>query len=1068
MATQHARVSRLQNELLPHIVDRLARDKPDATCMRQPLDIYGLWPVAPASYEAGFRKVTYAQLANIINGLAWWLVDQLGTGQGEALTYVGPNDVRLTAFVIAAIKAGYVLFLTSPRNSVAAHRALFDALECKTLVTTDPIPPSAHAIIGAVKPRVLTAPGVDELFAKSYQPYVYEKTFQEARWDPLWVIHTSGSTGLPKPLIWTQETGARHHNCTSSSPPEGMLSVDSFCHGKRVLVTVPPFHGAGLSQYLLNAIPFGNIVTAPAAAAIATAQGVVDALKQAPADIAVLVPSVVAELAQNPELLDYCASHLEMILYIGGDLPQAIGDRVAAKVRLRCQWGASEVGIPQQMMPPELGPMDWRYVRFHPCVGAVFDEVADGVYELVIQRNESLVATQPCFSIRGQDKLQEYRTKDLFERHPVVPDAWCWRARADDIIVFLNGEKTNPVSMEQHVVANNHELSGALVIGAQKLQAALLIEPVVVQQDTAEEAALIERVWPSVQEANRTAPAHARVEKSLILVTSADRPLIRAGKGTIQRSSSLAQYTSEIERLYANADLDLDLDDSLPGVLLDPSDPEAVGMFIQDTIRSVTDWQEINDSTEFFEHGMDSLQALQLTRALRRGLRRPDLALPTVYQNPTVSQLKTAILTQKQGSNDADIMGSLLSTYRGLIHQMAKPKTIVASKEDVLDVILTGSTGTIGTYILRALLDRTGVGHVFCLNRAKDGGRSVQHDRFTAANLSSEGVADRVTFIQADLARPSLGLDMATYETLRARAGLVIHTAWPVNFNLGLSTFRQPLAGLVNLFALSAAADPRAMRVVFVSSVSAVGGRAPGAGPAPEAVLEAPDTPFAGGYARSKFVSELLCDAAARHLGIPVAVARAGQVAGPVRGPGMWSRSEWLPSLVIGSLRLGCLPDSLGPRFSEVDWMPSDLLADVMVELASRPGAAGGSGAAVFNLRNPNTTTWSALLPTVKAAVQAQLGRELEVVSPSAWIARLQDSVADSAKDDTHDLAAAAVSNPAIKLLDFYRDGLWARGASSQRMSVDRALASPTLRDMQPVSDAWMRKWINEWLAAQA
>lgn len=70
-------------------------------------------------------------------------------------------------------------------------------------------------------------------------------------------------------------------------------------------MTVPPFHGAGLGQYLLNAIPFGNVIIAPATAAIATAQGVVDALKQAPADIAVLVPSVVAELAQNPELLEY-------------------------------------------------------------------------------------------------------------------------------------------------------------------------------------------------------------------------------------------------------------------------------------------------------------------------------------------------------------------------------------------------------------------------------------------------------------------------------------------------------------------------------------------------------------------------------------------------------------------------------------------------------------------------------------------------------------------------------------------------------------------------------------------
>lgn len=72
--------------------------------------MYGLWPVAPASYEAGFRTITYAKLANVINGLAWFLVEQLGPGKdNEVLTYVGPNDVRLAALVLAAIKAGYAV-----------------------------------------------------------------------------------------------------------------------------------------------------------------------------------------------------------------------------------------------------------------------------------------------------------------------------------------------------------------------------------------------------------------------------------------------------------------------------------------------------------------------------------------------------------------------------------------------------------------------------------------------------------------------------------------------------------------------------------------------------------------------------------------------------------------------------------------------------------------------------------------------------------------------------------------------------------------------------------------------
>lgn len=66
--TEHARFAQWQGHLLPNMVDRLARDLPHA--------VYREWPVLPTSYDAGFYTVTYSQLANAVNGLAWWLVNQ--------------------------------------------------------------------------------------------------------------------------------------------------------------------------------------------------------------------------------------------------------------------------------------------------------------------------------------------------------------------------------------------------------------------------------------------------------------------------------------------------------------------------------------------------------------------------------------------------------------------------------------------------------------------------------------------------------------------------------------------------------------------------------------------------------------------------------------------------------------------------------------------------------------------------------------------------------------------------------------------------------------------------------
>lgn len=820
----------------------------------------------------------------------------------------------------------------------------------------------------------------------------------------------------------------------------------------------------------------GCIPIAPAAVGIVTAHGLAEALKHTPAEIAILVPSVVADLAQNPDQLAYCASHLSLILYIGGDLPQAIGDVVAAQIPLRCWWGASEVGIPHQLIPRGLGPSDWRYIRFHPSVGAAFNPVSEGTYELVIRQDKAL--PQTAFSIRSQEQLDEYRTKDLFQAHPTIPDAWCWRARADDIIVFLNGEKTNPVSMEQHVVASNPELSGALVIGTQRFQAALLIDPVALNQhgplSTSEQAALIERVWPSVQEANAVAPAHARVEKSLILVV--DRPLIRAGKGTIQRATSIKQYTAQIETLYTNADLAMEDEHGRDETSLNLTDTESVTRFIRESVCAVTEWpysHQAYATGTFFEHGMDSLMALRLIRLLRRGLHRPDLGLSTIYSNPTVDQLSMALLAQRdeQKDNDASLVKPFLSTYRGLIEQIPKPEIVHAGTKpsgEPVTAVLTGSTGTVGTFLLRALLDRPGISRVYCLNRAEDGGYAAQKVRMTERGLNVADLDERVTFISADLSQPLIGLSEKTYKEVCDHVGIIIHNAWPVNFNLRLSAFQPQFAGLVNLFRLSTSTGSgHPASLVFISSVSAVGIGGPTGEkrPIPEQVPTLSDAPNTNGYARSKFLSELLCDSAAQQLGIPVTIARVGQVAGAVRQPGVeWNRKEWFPSLVIGSLSMGCLPDNLG-AFNEIDWLPADLLADVLVDLVQDqlgPESGKSGSARVYNLRNPHTTTWESLLPSVIDAARTFLGptRVPEVVPPSTWLEKL-----DAASKETGD--GVVNTNPAIKLDEFYQNYLWAEGEQkTPPMSVDKTYAHSTaLRDLQAVTPEWVRKWVGEWVS---
>lgn len=122
-------------------------------------------------------------------------------------------------------------------------------------------------------------------------------------------------------LIYTHDTAARNMTMVSMDPPSGSISQVKMYQDKRVFMTFPPFHvsyntlrlisrpiedsnsvlispqGAYLFSHFSNAVPFDAVMIAPSSGEISTAQGLVDGLKKTPADIALIVLSIVRELS---------------------------------------------------------------------------------------------------------------------------------------------------------------------------------------------------------------------------------------------------------------------------------------------------------------------------------------------------------------------------------------------------------------------------------------------------------------------------------------------------------------------------------------------------------------------------------------------------------------------------------------------------------------------------------------------------------------------------------------------------------------------------------------------------
>lgn len=194
---------------------------------------------------------------------------------------------------------------------------------------------------------------------------------------------------------------------------------------------------------------------------------------------------------------------------------------------------------------PEL----WNYFIFNSeQFGCEWHKIGDGdTSELVIVRQDKNPGLQGVFYTFPE--LNEYRTKDLYRPHPTLPDHWAYYGRADNLIVFSNGEKLNPVTIEGTI--QDHPLvKGALVVGSERSQAALLLEPFENPKDGNGVRDFLDKVWPWVEKANRETVAHGRISRHLIILTAPDKPFHRAGKGTVQRAATVESYAGEIDRLY--------------------------------------------------------------------------------------------------------------------------------------------------------------------------------------------------------------------------------------------------------------------------------------------------------------------------------------------------------------------------------------------------------------------------------------------------------------------------------------------------------------------------------------
>ena len=831
---------------------------------------------------------------------------------------------------------------------------------------------------------------------------------------------------------------------------EGFSQVCKLFLGDRrpMLTTVPFFHAMGIIVGLRSFMSWGTIVRLPSEKMV-SAGLIIEMIEAIRPTSGIFPPSILEDMSATENGIQ-ALGKLQSVFFGGAPLASSSGDKICRVTNLVTIIGSTEALLICTLLPSV--PDEWGYFHWSSVSGAVMEPAGNDLHELVLIPKK----TQYQAIFHTFPDIQEWRTKDLFRQHPSKPFLWKYSGRRDDTIVLSNGEKFNPVLAEK-LIESHPWVKGALIVGQGKFQAGLVIEPEWIQAETLERSKFIEHVWPMVEQANRETPAHARIYQAKVAVAKEGKPFTRAAKGSVIRLQTMASFEDEIEALYANEGY---VSDTIQG---SDGDVDLTSKIHEIFSHSLLNFQEDTaDDTDIFGLGVDSLDVLALTNALNEAIHDVNTTTSTIYNNPTVKQLSEALFKSARTSSGRiaapksreEKLNAMVRKYtKDMVRQGGAAKWMKGHSKHT--VIITGSTGSLGSHILEQLLKNPDIEKVYCMNRSTDA-EARQKDSLRQHHGPSIDFS-KVIFLRTDFGNDKFGLSDETYLRLLSTVTVFIHSAWSVDFNLSLESYEMThIVGTRRVIEFASASIHKPT-ITFISSIASVGNWSSIARDGcavPESITTLFDSSITlpQGYGESKHVAAEMLATASHRLGIKTAIIRAGQLAGSSTqaGGAAWNRHEWLPTLIHTSKILKRLPNSLG-NMERVDWVPMDVAAGTVIDIATKPSH---EPAEVYHLANPHTTTWSQLYPIVQNFYE-HTGVDVETVDYDDWVSELEH-IPRTKKN--------AEQVPGLKLLEFYQSLKLERGAGLPALESSKTVSiSRTLRESKVVDGNVMKKWLSQW-----
>ncbi|KAK9487528.1 hypothetical protein V1527DRAFT_326593 [Lipomyces starkeyi] len=944
---------------------------------------------------------------------------------------LAPSDMSYVATMHGRVRLGYTVLMLSNRLSVDAIVSLVKATSCKAVIHGRTFVPMLDRVVAAVptlgRIEILSRSEWD-ILTPSGPPSEWHAHTPADSEKNVFIIHSSGSTGLPKPIF--QSHKAAINNYATSFDMKG-------------LITLPLYHNHGISSYFRSLYACNEIYFYNAKLPL-TRNILVDVMEAVKCEIFYGVPYALKLLGEHESGINVLKT-FKLVLFGGSSCPDDLGDRlVEAGVNLVGHYGSTETGQLMTSFRPK-GDKAWNYLRVNPTVAPY----------LLMERTSPTSDVYECVCLDGwKSKVvsnsngppNSFRTKDLFSPHPTIPSAWKYLGRVDDRVTLVNGEKVLPIPIEHRIREDPH-VKECIVVGVGKTAPGLIIIPSEDNTCMSPEQ-IIDAIWTAIEDANGRAEAFSQISRELVMVLPSDVDYPRTDKGTIIRSAFYKRFEHEIDALFQR------FSEGDEGDLV--LDGKGLEKFVYDVFVNTIGIKLEDLFSDFFSFGVDSLQALRVWSILRRSLdlggNGSKLSQNVVFEHPNCKVLARHLYTLGAGvesakDDDIEILQQLYVKYSNF-----RPHVCGTARPSGEHIIITGTTGSLGAHALVQAAQLAHVKKVYCLVRASSTedalSRVISGLKRLELTLAPEYVAKIVAY-PSDFSRPDLGLPSDVYNNLLSTLTTVIHSAWAVNFNIGIKSFEQyHINGTHNLlqFCLDVKTiSPAAF--YFCSSISTAAGT-----PIPATIAESPVVKFEHaqnmGYAKSKLITEHIVERASEKCGLHARVIRIGQIVGDSVN-GYWNDTEAIPLMIRSALTLKALP-----ALEETpSWLPVDYVARSLMELCGLVNPIPSDRPqTVYHVLNPKTFRWTEdLLPALHSA-----GLDFRIVKQREWIRLLREGDQDP------------IRNPTVKLSGFFaakydndrpgRQGLVFETHVTEKNS--DAIRNAT----DPVSSGLIKKFLERWL----